>query len=116
MNEDHWLTWWDAFDLLSWCEDDAYRLSERKLRLFAAARCRTIWPLLNEDMGRRAVEAAERFADGQATLEELQAIHNAAEGARWAAEPIDETLLREVQAIFAPVKNRGHLEGLEENN
>ena len=36
--------------------------------------------------------------------------------AKWAAEPLDEELLREVQAIFAPVKNLGHLEGLPENN
>jgi len=36
--------------------------------------------------------------------------------ARWAAEPIDHTLLSEVQAIFNPVKNIGHQEGLPENN
>ena len=36
--------------------------------------------------------------------------------ATWAAEPLDEELLRDVQAIFAPVKNVGHLEGLPENN
>ncbi|MCX6949187.1 MAG: aldo/keto reductase [Opitutae bacterium] len=36
--------------------------------------------------------------------------------AEWAAEPIDQQLLAEVQKIFAPVKNRGHLEGLPENN
>jgi len=36
--------------------------------------------------------------------------------AKWAAEPLDEELLREVQAIFAPVKNLGHKEGLPENN
>ena len=36
--------------------------------------------------------------------------------AKWAAEPMDEDLLREVQALFAPVKNIGHLEGLAENN
>ncbi len=36
--------------------------------------------------------------------------------ADWLAEPIDEALLREVQAIFAPVKNIGHVEGLPENN
>jgi L-galactose dehydrogenase len=36
--------------------------------------------------------------------------------ADWAAEPIDEDLLRDVQAIFAPVKNIGHVEGLAENN
>lgn len=35
---------------------------------------------------------------------------------KWLAEPIDEALLREVQAIFAPVKNVGHVEGLPENN
>jgi len=36
--------------------------------------------------------------------------------ARWIAEPIDEHLLREVQEIFRPVKNIGHLEGLPRNN
>lgn len=36
--------------------------------------------------------------------------------ARWAEQPLDEELLREVQAIFAPVRNIGHLEGLKENN
>jgi len=36
--------------------------------------------------------------------------------ARWAAEPLDATLLAEVAAIFAPVKNLGHREGLPENN
>ena len=36
--------------------------------------------------------------------------------AEWAAEPIDETLLRDVQEIFEPVKNIGHIEGLPENN
>ena len=35
---------------------------------------------------------------------------------RWAEEPIDQELLREVQAIFAPVKNIGHVEGLAKNN
>ncbi len=36
--------------------------------------------------------------------------------AKWAEEPIDRELLAEVQAIFAPVRNVGHLEGLKENN
>ncbi len=34
----------------------------------------------------------------------------------WASTPIDEELLSEVQAIFAPCKNIGHVEGLPENN
>jgi aryl-alcohol dehydrogenase-like predicted oxidoreductase len=36
--------------------------------------------------------------------------------AQWISEPIDEELLRETQAIFAPVRNIGHQEGLPENN
>ena len=36
--------------------------------------------------------------------------------AKWAAAPIDRQLLAEVEAIFAPVKNLGHKEGLPENN
>ena len=41
---------------------------------------------------------------------------NIRDWAAWAAEPLDEALLRDVQAIFAPVKNVGHLEGLPGNN
>jgi aryl-alcohol dehydrogenase-like predicted oxidoreductase len=36
--------------------------------------------------------------------------------AKWATAPIDPQLLAEVQAIFAPVHNLGHREGLPENN
>ncbi|MFN5756242.1 MAG: aldo/keto reductase [Planctomycetia bacterium] len=36
--------------------------------------------------------------------------------AAWASEPIDAELLRDVQEIFAPVKNLGHTEGLVQNN
>lgn len=41
---------------------------------------------------------------------------NIRQWAQWISEPLDGQLLREVQAIFAPVKNIGHKEGLEENN
>lgn len=36
--------------------------------------------------------------------------------ADWLAQPIDRTLLAEVLAIFEPVKDIGHVEGLAENN
>jgi L-galactose dehydrogenase len=36
--------------------------------------------------------------------------------AQWVATPIDPQLLEEVRAIFEPVKNIGHAEGLPENN
>jgi aryl-alcohol dehydrogenase-like predicted oxidoreductase len=41
---------------------------------------------------------------------------NVRDWATWAAEPIDRGLLADVQAIFAPVRNVGHVEGLPENN
>lgn len=41
---------------------------------------------------------------------------NIRDWAAWAAEPLDEALLRDVQAIFAAVKNVGHVEGLPVNN
>ena len=34
----------------------------------------------------------------------------------WIRQPIDSDLLREVQSLFAGVKNIGHREGLPENN
>jgi hypothetical protein len=45
--------------------------SERKLRLFACACCRSVWDYLELPAARRAVEVAERFADGQASKREL---------------------------------------------
>jgi hypothetical protein len=84
-----WFTWWDAFDLLSWCadEDNDLRISQRKLRLFAVASCRTIWPFLTEDISRRAVEVAEWSADHPDSLEALRTVRKMAEEARRAAEP-----------------------------
>jgi aryl-alcohol dehydrogenase-like predicted oxidoreductase len=36
--------------------------------------------------------------------------------AKWAEEPVDQQLLKEVLEIFEPVRNIGHEEGLPENN
>src|SRR6516164_1297081 len=46
--------------------------SDRKLRLFACACCRLIWNLLPEGPSRLAVEASERFADGEIDANDLQ--------------------------------------------
>jgi hypothetical protein len=45
---------------------------DRKLRLFACACVRQVGPLLTDPRNRRALEAAERSADGSGTAEEIQ--------------------------------------------
>lgn len=46
--------------------------SERKLCLVNCAWCRAIWPLLTDERSRNAVDAAERYVDGNADPAELE--------------------------------------------
>ncbi len=82
MTESEWLACTEPWRMKEFAWD---RFSERKLRLFGVACCRMIWHLLPDERSRRAVEVAERYADGLATEEELEAASNAA-GAVWEAD------------------------------
>ena len=68
------------------------------------------------DIAKLALQFCLAHPDIATTIAGSANPENVRRWAQWAAEPLDETLLREVQAIFAPVKNIGHVEGLAENN
>ena len=53
-------------------------LISRELRLFACACCTDIDALLDDERSRQAVDVAERYADGNASRDELKAAYDAA--------------------------------------
>jgi hypothetical protein len=90
MNEVEWLACTDPEQMLAFVGGKA---SDQVRRLFACACCRRVWHLLADERSRQAVEVAERFARGHATLEELAAVRHQADQAQadarhaeWSAE------------------------------
>lgn len=68
MTEAEWLTCDEPGVLF---EALGRRVTDRKLRLFFCACCRSAWPRLRDTRSQQAVETAERFADGEATRGDL---------------------------------------------
>jgi hypothetical protein len=62
MTEQEWLRCADPEPMLEFIHGKA---SERKLRLFACGCCRRVERLLKADVARKALDAAERYADGR---------------------------------------------------
>jgi hypothetical protein len=87
--------WRDSTDPMEMLRLLVGRDGERKLRLFAVACCRRIWPLFTDERCRVAVEVAERAVEGAATPEELAA---AEAGALAAAEESPRGRTRDVTA------------------
>jgi hypothetical protein len=70
MTEQEWLACTDPWPMRDFLLGKA---SERQRRLFAVACARAVWPCLADQDKGRAVEVAERFADGTASAAALKA-------------------------------------------
>ena len=79
---------WDTAhpDWVVWIATQKGVLTDKELRLFACWCVRQVWDLLTDERSRTAVEVAERFANGEATAEELSAAETAAWYAAWYVE------------------------------
>jgi hypothetical protein len=84
MIESEWQSCNDPWPMRDHVRD---RLREGEVRLFACACCRRVWQWLTDPRSRKAVEIAERFAEGLATLEDLSRARTDAEAVKETTHP-----------------------------
>ena len=82
----------------------------------AARKAAAVCEAKGVDIAKLALQFSIENPDMTTTIAGSANPNNIRKWAEWAAEPIDRELLKEVLAIFDPVKNIGHAEGLSENN
>ncbi len=84
MTEQQWLSTDNVHEMISFLERNNL-LTNRKARLFAVACASMVRHLMNDERSRRAIDVAERFAEGTATREELRDAWRAADRVAWGA-------------------------------
>jgi hypothetical protein len=77
VTEQEWLVCSDSEKMLTFLRGKA---SERKMRLFLVACARLVWDSISEPTMRKAIEAAEQYADGLIPYERLEASHGGVYG------------------------------------
>jgi hypothetical protein len=93
MTEHDWLISMMPQPMLMWLRQNG-KASERQARLFACACVRRIWPFV-EGLGpgvARAIDTAERFADGEADEQQLRAAGAAVEEAAGGDPPFEAAI------------------------
>lgn len=89
-------------------EPEAVKAAARKAAAVCAER--------GSDIAKLALQFSVAHPDITSTIAGSANPQNIRKWAQWIEEPMDLDLLGRVQAIFSPVKNLGHTEGLPENN
>jgi aryl-alcohol dehydrogenase-like predicted oxidoreductase len=89
-------------------EPEAVKAAARKAAALCAER--------GVDIAKLAVQFSIAHPDIATTVAGSANPANIRSWAKWVAEPVERALLADVLAIFAPVKNIGHIEGLPDNN
>jgi aryl-alcohol dehydrogenase-like predicted oxidoreductase len=89
-------------------EPEAVKAAARKAAALCAER--------GVDIAKLALQFSIAHPDIATTVAGSANPANIRSWAKWVAEPVERELLADVLAIFAPVKNIGHIEGLPDNN
>jgi hypothetical protein len=99
MDEAEWLSCTDPQPMLAFLKRTPH---DRKLRLFAVASCRHVWPFMVDERSRKAVEISEAYADGAADRQALQRARDAASEAE--AEAFEAVLVGGEKGRECPVR------------
>src|SRR5262245_57747726 len=93
MTEEQWLACGEPLRMLKFLRAGG-KASERKCRLLVCALARCLWPVLADERSRRAVEAAEAFADGG----DLETLRQAVAECRQAHEEMRDAFIEALRA------------------
>jgi hypothetical protein len=112
MNEERWLASVRTFELLEFLRREhgvnRTRAGKRRLRLFACACLRRVWPLV-EPAVREVVEDLEEFCDGTQPAAALKRLEERARRHGRYSLGVSEWVLRTRSALYSALAGRGDL-------